>query len=108
MKVVEIEDIFDFLKFWNSEYVDKCRIDEFLINIRDIVLKNVLKVKLFLLFCFENRENENDLEEILLCVLDSGLLICFFKFFLKIVLEFCYLFKYLKDKFVCKSFVLVL
>lgn len=107
-KAVEIEDILDFLKSWNSEHVDKCRIDELPIDIRDTVLENVSKVKLLLAFCFENRDNENDLEEIPLCVLDSGLLTCFSKSIPKIASEFCHLLKYSKDKFVCKSLVPVL
>lgn len=105
---MEIGDIFEFFKLWNSKYVDKCRIDEFLMDIWNIVFKDELKVKLFLVFCIGSRENINELEGILLCLLENGLLICFLKFFLKIVLKFCYLFEYLKDKFVCKSFVLIL
>ncbi|XP_052686906.1 sacsin-like [Crassostrea angulata] len=104
-KTVEIGDIFDFLKSWNSEHVDKCRIDNLPIDIRETVLKNVSKVKLLLAFCFKNRENKNDLEGIPLCVLNSGLLTCFSKSFPKIASKFCHLLECSKDKFVCKSLV---
>lgn len=107
-KAVEIGDILEFLKSWNSKYVDKCRIDELPMDIRNTVFKDESKVKLLLAFCIGSRENINELEGIPLCLLENGLLTCFLKSSPKIASKFCHLLEHSKDKFVCKSFVPIL
>ncbi|XP_056019914.1 sacsin-like isoform X2 [Ostrea edulis] len=104
-KAVDVPDVMQFLRSWNTRHVDKCRIESVDVEIGKSLLTDATKVKLLLSYCFQNGGHINQLEGIPLCVLENEKLTCFSRFCPKIVSEFCHLLKKSSEYFLHKNLV---